>query len=153
MEISHEDTWDSFLDEFFEIFSPSHLLKKKILILGSYITENFIKLQRVRDEINKDERHLAFFELTFSRFHNQNLVFKFDLLARISDELLFIVEHDKGGHMIELGIVLAVNEYLQKTKMFVLKNAPITQMLTKGSLLTPFFKTKSSLFYFESIDD
>ncbi len=151
MEISHEDTWESFLDEFFEVFSTSGLLKRKIFICGSYIAENFTKLKRVKKEINGNEDYLAFFELDFSRFHNENLVYKFDLLARIAEEILFIVEHDKGGHMIELGIVLAVKEYLQKTMVFVVKDAPITQMLTKGGLLSPFFKLDISLFYFEGI--
>jgi hypothetical protein len=153
MDIIHEDTWELFLDEFFEVFSTSGFFKRKIFICGSYISENFINLQEVRDEINKNKRYLAFFELDFSRFHNENLVYKFDLLARIADELLFVVEHDRGGHMIELGIVLAVTEYLQKTIIFVLENAPITQMLTKGGLLSPFFELNESLIYFKDIND
>lgn len=153
MEISHDETWESFLDEFFEVFSTSGLLKRKIFICGSYIAENFAKLKRVKKEINKNEEYLAFFELDFNRFHNENLVYKFDLLARIAEEMLFIIEHDRGGHMIELGIDLAVKEYLQKTMVFVLKDAPITQMLTKGGLLSPFFKLDISLFYFEGIID
>ena len=153
MEISHEDTWELFLDDFFEVFSTSGLLKRKIFLCGSYISENFAKLKEVKKEINKIEENLAFFELDFSRFHNENLIYKFDLLARITNELLFIIEHDRGGHMIELGIVLAIKEYLQKTKVFVLKDTPITQMLTKGGLLSPFFELNSTLFYFENVKD
>ncbi|MBD3197746.1 MAG: hypothetical protein GF317_22025 [Candidatus Lokiarchaeota archaeon] len=151
MDIYHdEDTWETFLDEFYEVFSISDLMKRKIFICGSYLEENFNTLKEIRKEINKSESYLGFFELSFKKTHNENFIFKFDLLARISDEILMIIEHDKGGHMIELGIIISVKDYLEKTMVFVLKNAPMTQMLIRGSLLTPFFMENENLFYFES---
>jgi len=63
-----------------------------------------------------------------------------------------IIEHDKGGHMIEMGIILSFKEFFEKTKVFVLKDAEITEVLKRGGLLTPFFKEEINLFYFEDID-
>ena len=62
------------------------------------------------------------------------------------NEIIMIIEHDKGGHMIEMGIILSFKEYLEKTKVFVLKNVEITEVLKRGGLLTPFFKEEKSLF-------
>jgi hypothetical protein len=64
-----------------------------------------------------------------------------------------VIEHDKGGHMIEMGIILSFREFTEKTKVFVLKDVEITEVLKRGGLLTPFFKEGKSLFYFENIDD
>jgi len=63
-----------------------------------------------------------------------------------------IIEHDKGGHMIEMGIILSFKEFFEKTKVFVLKNVEITEVLKRGGLLTPFLKEEVNLFYFENID-
>jgi len=153
MEITHKDTWEQFLDEFFEIFSVSGLFKYKILICGSYIEENFAKLKEIRDLINNIENHLGFFEISFKRTHNENLIYKFDLVAKFADEIFMVIEHDKGGPMIEMGIIISIEEFLNKTKVFVLKNAPITQMLVKGGLLTPFFIKDKNLFYFQNINE
>ncbi len=54
--------------------------------------------------------------------------------------------------MIEMGIILSIREYLKKTKVFVLKDAEITDVLKRGGLLTPFFKEEESLFYFEDLE-
>ncbi|MFX1392450.1 MAG: hypothetical protein ACFFAH_02645 [Promethearchaeota archaeon] len=153
MQITHEDTWEQFLDEFFEIFSISGMFKYKILICGSYIEENFAKLKEIRDLINNIENHLGFFEISFKRTHNENLIYKFDLVAKFADEILMIIEHDKGGPMIEMGIIISIEEFLNKTKVFVLENAPITHMLIKGGLLTPFFIKDKNLFYFQDINE
>ena len=63
-----------------------------------------------------------------------------------------VIEHDKGGHMIEMGIILSFKEFFNKTKIFVLKDVEITEVLKRGGLLTPFFKEGVSLFYFEDIE-
>ena len=63
-----------------------------------------------------------------------------------------IIEHDKGGHMIEMGIILSFKEYHEKTKVFVLKDVEITEVLKRGGLLTPFFKENVSLFYFDGVE-
>jgi hypothetical protein len=64
-----------------------------------------------------------------------------------------IIEHDMGGHMIEMGIILSFKEHLEKTKVFVLKDVEITEVLKRGGLLTPFFKEGKSLFYFEDFNE
>ena len=98
-----------------------------------------------------NENNLGFFEKEFSRTHLENLILKFDLVAKFSDEIIMIIEHDKGGHMIEMGIILSFKEYYEKTKVFVLKDVEITEVLKKGGLLTPFFKENVNLFYFEDV--
>jgi hypothetical protein len=149
MEIPHDnDTWEIFLDEFIEIFSISDIQKHKIFICGSYKKENLAILKLIRNQINTSEKYLGFFELNFKKIHNENFIFKFDLLARITDEIFMVIEHDKGGHMIELGIILAINDFLNKTSVAVLKNTPMTLMLSRGGLLTPFFMEDENLFYF-----
>ncbi len=155
MEISHDDdTWEIFLDEFIEIFSIEGLRKQKIFICGSYSKENLTTLKKIREEINNEsEKYLAFLELSFKKTHNENFIFKFDLLARISDEIFMVIEHDKGGHMIELGIIITTKEFLEKTNILVLKDAPMTLMLSRGSLLTPFFMEDENLFYFKTVSD
>lgn len=154
MEIPREDdTWEIFLDEFIEVFSISDIKKHKIFICGSYLEENLKTLKLIRDQINKSEKYLGFFELSFKKTHNENFIFKFDLLARITDEILMVIEHDRGGHMIELGIIIAIKDFLNKTSVAVLKNTPMTLMLSRGSLLTPFFMKDENLFYFESLSD
>jgi hypothetical protein len=52
-----------------------------------------------------------------------------------------------------MGIILSFKEYLEKTKVFVLKDAEITDVLNRGGLLTPFFKEEISLFYFENNEE
>ena len=102
--------------------------------------------------VNAIEVNLGFFEKEFRRTHLENLIYKFDLIAKFSDEILMVIEHDKGGHMIEMGIILSFKEYYEKTKVFVLKNVEITEVLKSGGLLTPFFKENISLFYFKDVE-
>ena len=152
MEISHHSAWDEFLDEFISVFSVFDLLKHKIFICGSYSNDTFANLQEVQKIINKNGNNLGFFEKEFRRTHLENLILKFDLIAKFSDEIIMIIEHDKGGHMIEMGIILSFKEYYEKTKVFVLKDIDITEVLKRGGLLTPFFKENVSLFYFEDLE-
>ena len=65
--------------------------------------------------INTNDNNLGFFEKDFRRTHLENLILKFDLIAKFSDEIIMIIEHDKGGHMIEMGIILSFKEYYEKT--------------------------------------
>ncbi|MFX0038336.1 MAG: hypothetical protein ACFFCY_03340 [Promethearchaeota archaeon] len=150
MQVSHDNAWDDFLEEFTNIFSVYDLNKNKVFICGSYSDETFPTLQEVQNIVNKIENNLGFFEKEFRRTHIENLILKFDLIAKFSNEIIMIIEHDKGGHMIEMGIILSFKEYLEKTKVFVLKDAEITDVLKRGGLLTPFFKEEESLFYFEN---
>ena len=152
MQFSHDSAWDDFLDEFINIFSVYDLNKNKIFICGSYDSDTFTNLQEVQKIINKIESNLAFFENDFRRTHLENLVLKFDLIAKFSNEIIMIIEHDKGGHMIEMGIILSFKEYYEKTKVLVLKDVDITEVLKRGGLLTPFFKENVSLFYFEDTE-
>ncbi len=153
MEVSHHSAWDEFLDEFISVFSIFDLLKNKVFICGSYNDDTFTNLQKVQRIINANEDNLGFFEKEFSRTHLENLILKFDLIAKFSDEIIIIIEHDKGGHMIEMGIILSFKEYYEKTKVFVLKDIDITVVLKRGGLLTPFFKENVSLFYFEDVEE
>jgi hypothetical protein len=152
MEISHDSAWDEFLDEFINIFSVYDIRKNKIFICGSYSDETFLTLQEVQNVVNNNENNLGFFEKEFRRTHLENLILKFDLIAKFSNEVLMVIEHDKGGHMIEMGIILSFKDFFEKTKVFVLKDAEITEVLKRGGLLTPFFKEGKSLFYFEDVE-
>jgi len=152
MEITHHSAWDEFLDEFISVFSVFDLLKNKVFICGSYNDDTFANLQIVQRIINANENNLGFIEKEFRRTHLENLILKFDLIAKFSDEIIMIIEHDKGGHMIEMGIILSFKDYYKKTKVFVLKDVEITEVLKKGGLLTPFFKENVNLFYFEDIE-
>ncbi|MFW9973339.1 MAG: hypothetical protein ACFFDF_24355 [Candidatus Odinarchaeota archaeon] len=152
MQISHDTAWDDFLEEFTNIFSVYDLIKHKIFICGSYSEDTFITLQEVQKIVNSIENNLGFFEKEFRRTHLENLILKFDLIAKFSNEIIMIVEHDKGGHMIEMGIILSFKEFYEKTKIFVLKDADITEVLKRGGLLTPFFREEESLFYFEDLE-
>jgi hypothetical protein len=153
MQVSHDNAWDDFLEEFTNIFSVYDLIKNKVFICGSYSEETFPTLQNVQNIVNSIQNNLGFLEKEFRRTHLENLILKFDLIAKFSNEIIMIIEHDKGGHMIEMGIILSFQEYLKKTKVFVLKNAEITEVLKRGGLLTPFFKEEKSLFYFENIEE
>ena len=153
MEVSHHSAWDEFLDEFISVFSVYDLLKRKIFICGSYSDETFPNLQEIQKIINENPNNKGFFEKEFRRTHLENLILKFDLIAKFSDEIIMIIEHDKGGHMIEMGIILSFREYYKKTKVFVLKDVDITEVLKRGGLLTPFFKENVSLFYFENLEE
>jgi len=152
MQVSHRSAWDEFLDEFITIFSIYDLNKTRIFICGSYNEDTFGNLQEVQKIVNAVEVNLGFFEKEFRRTHLENLIYKFDLIAKFSDEILMVIEHDKGGHMIEMGIILSFKEYYEKTKVFVLKNVEITEVLKSGGLLTPFFKENISLFYFKDVE-
>jgi len=152
MQVSHDSAWDDFLDEFTNIFSVYDLRKNKIFICGSYSEDTFITLQEVQKIVNAIENNLGFFEKEFRRTHLENLILKFDLIAKFSNEIIMIIEHDKGGHMIEMGIILSFKEFFEKTKVFVLKDVEITEVLKRGGLLTPFFREEKSLFYFEDIE-
>jgi hypothetical protein len=153
MQVSHDNAWDDFLEEFTDIFSIYDLMKHKVFICGSYSEETLPTLQVVQNIVNSIENNLGFLEKEFRRTHLENLILKFDLIAKFSNEIIMIIEHDKGGHMIEMGIILSFKEYLKKTKVFVLKDADITDVLNRGGLLTPFFKEEENLFYFENIED
>lgn len=152
MQVSHDGAWDEFLDEFINIFSVYDLTKNKIFICGSYEEDTFANLQEVQKIVNKVENNLGFFEKEFRHTHLENLILKFDLIAKFSDEIIMVIEHDKGGHMIEMGIILSFNEFSKKTKVFVLKDVEITKVLKRGGLLTPFFREGESLFYFDGIN-
>ena len=151
MQISHKSAWDEFLDEFINIFSVYDLNKNKIFICGSYSEETFTNLQEVQKIINSIENNIGFFEKEFRRTHLENLILKFDLIAKFSNEIIMVIEHDKGGHMIEMGIIISFREFCDKTRVFVLKNIEITEVLNRGGLLTPFFKEDKNLFYFADI--
>ncbi|MFX1501761.1 MAG: hypothetical protein ACFFDH_12425 [Promethearchaeota archaeon] len=153
MEVSHKKAWDDFLEEFTSIFSVYDLNKNKIFICGSYSDETFPTLQETQKIVNAIENNLGFFEKEFRRTHIQNLILKFDLIAKFSNEIIMVIEHDKGGHMIEMGIILSFKEFFKKTKVFVLKDVEITEVLKRGGLLTPFFNEEESLFYFENIEE
>jgi hypothetical protein len=153
MEVSHHSAWDEFLDEFISVFSIYDLLKNKVFICGSYNYDTFANLQEVQNIINENENNLGFFEKEFRRTHLENLILKFDLIAKFSDDIIMVIEHDKGGHMIEMGIILSFKEYYKKTRVFVLKDIDITEVLKRGGLLTPFFKENESLFYFEDVNE
>ena len=152
MEVSHHSAWDEFLDEFISVFSVFDLLKRKIFICGSYNDDTFPNLQEVQKIIKENPNNLGFFEKEFRRTHLENLILKFDLIAKFSDEIIMVIEHDKGGHMIEMGIILSFKEYYKKTKVFVLKDIDITEVLNRGGWLTPLFKENTSLFYFEGVE-
>ena len=152
MEVSHDSKWDEFLDEFINIFSVYDVTKNKIFICGSYNEDTFANLQEVQKIVNRIKNNLGFFEKEFRRTHLENLILKFDLIAKFSDEIIMVIEHDKGGHMIEMGIILSFKEFFDKTKVFVLKDVEITEVLKRGGLLTPFFREGESLFYFDGID-
>ena len=152
MQVSHRSAWDEFLDEFISIFSIYELNKTKIFICGSYNEDTYSNLQEVHKIVNAVKTNLGFLEKEFRRTHLENLIYKFDLIAKFSDEILMVIEHDKGGHMIEMGIILSFKEYYEKTKVFVLKNVEITEVLKSGGLLTPFFKENISLFYFKDVE-
>lgn len=152
MQVSHDNAWDDFLNEFTNIFSVYDLKKNKIFICGSYSEGTFPTLQEVQKIVNSIENNLGFFEKEFRRTHLENLILKFDLIAKFSNEIIMIIEHDKGGHMIEMGIILSIKEFFKKTKVFVLKDVEITEVLQRGGLLTPFFREGESLFYFENIE-
>jgi hypothetical protein len=151
MDVYHHSAWDEFLDEFISIFSIYDLIKNKVFICGSYSENTFANLQEVQKIINENPSNLGFFEKEFRRTHLENLILKFDLIAKFSDEIIMVIEHDKGGHMIEMGIILSFKEYYEKTKVFVLKDVDITEVLKRGGLLTPFFIEEESLFYFEDL--
>ena len=152
MQISHESAWEEFLEEFINIFSLYDLTKRKIFICGSYDEETFVTLQELQKIVNRIENNLGFFEKEFRRTHLENLILKFDLIAKFSNEIIMVIEHDKGGHMIEMGLILAFREFYNKTKVFVLKDIEITAVLKRGGLLTPFFKEGKNLFYVEGIE-
>jgi len=152
MQVSHDSAWDEFLDEFTSIFSVFDLNKNKIFICGSYDENTYANLQEIQKIINQVETNLGVFEKGFRRIHLENLILKFDLIAKFSDEIIMVIEHDKGGHMIEMGIILSFKEFSEKTKVFVLKDVEITEVLKRGGLLTPFFREGQSLFYFDGID-
>ncbi|MHA2393076.1 MAG: hypothetical protein ACXAEX_14135 [Promethearchaeota archaeon] len=153
MLVSHDSAWDDFLDEFINIFSVYDLTKNKVFICGSYSYETFANLQEVQNIVNNIENNLGFFEKEFRRTHLENLILKFDLIAKFSNEIIMVIEHDKGGHMIEMGIILSFKEFSEKTKVFVLRDIDITEVLKRGGLLTPFFREGENLFYFNNIDE
>lgn len=153
MEHTHEETWEEFLNEFIDVFSIFDLLKHKIFICGSYNEENFPSLVKIKDILNQRENTLGFFEKEFRRTHSENLILKFDLIAKFSNEIIMVLEHDKGGQMIEMGIILAFPEFHNKTKVFVIKNVDMTHMLKKGGLLKPFFTLNKDLFYYDNREE
>ncbi|MHA2051513.1 MAG: hypothetical protein ACW986_18010 [Promethearchaeota archaeon] len=152
MQVSHDSAWDEFLDEFTSIFSVYDLNKNKVFICGSYNEDTFANLREVQKIVNTIENNLGFFENEFRRTHLENLILKFDLIAKFSNEIIMVIEHDKGGHMIEMGIILSFKEFFEKTRVFVKKDVEITEVLKRGGLLTPFFKEGENLFYFEDIN-
>jgi hypothetical protein len=153
MEHSHEETWEEFLNEFTNVFSIFDLLKYKIFICGSYNEENFPSLVKTKEILNSRNNTVSFFEKEFRRTHSENLIFKFDLIAKFSDEIIMVLEHDKGGQMIEMGIIVAFPEFYNKTKVFVLKNIDMTHMLKKGGLLKPFFSAGEDIFYYNDREE
>jgi hypothetical protein len=153
MEHSHDETWEEFLDEFITVFSVFDLIKYKVFICGSYNEENFPTLVQIKELLNTRENTIGFFEKEFRRTHSENLILKFDLIAKFSDEIIMVLEHDKGGQMIEMGIIVAFPKFYKKTKVFVLKNVEMTHMLKKGGLLKPFFSSGKTIFHYNDREE
>ena len=153
MEHSHRETWEEFLEEFIDVFSIYDLLKYKVFICGSYNKKNFPVLVEIKEILNNRKDTLGFFEKEFRRTHNENLVLKFDLIAKFSDEIIMVLEHDKGGQMIEMGVIISFPEFYNKTRVFVLKDTDMTHMLKKGGLLKPFFVLGEDLYYYNNREE
>ncbi len=152
MQITHDGAWEQFLDEFTDVFSIFDLRRYKIFICGSYKNKSYETLLAVKNLINQKENYLGFLEKEFRRTHIENLIYKFDIIAKFADKIIMIIDHDRGGHMIEMGIILSVKEFNEKTIVFVDKNSEITEVLKRGGLLTPFFEENRNLFYFEDFE-
>ena len=153
MEHSHNETWEEFLEEFIDVFSVYDLLKYKVFICGSYNKRNFPVLVEVKEVLNNRKNTLGFFEKEFRRTHSENLVLKFDLIAKFSNEIIMVLEHDKGGQMIEMGIIISFPKFYKKTKVFVLRDMDMTHMLKKGGLLKPFFTLSEDLYYYNNLEE
>ena len=146
--------WERFLDVFCETFSLKEVFKSKIFICGSYKKKSMRKLIEIKKIINdSSSSHIAFIESDFESTNEKNFILKFFLLAKFSDKIMMIIDHDKGGHMIEIGIIITKQKYKNITFLFVLRKAKITRMLTEGGFIDPFFTENENLFYFKNIKD
>lgn len=143
------DEWERFTDDFYENFRSIGVLNYKIFICGSYSEETFSNLKEIKEEIIRESLrfHLPFFESDFKEIYKDNFILKLDFLADYSDEIFMVIEQDIGEHMIGIGFILAKEEYQNKTSIFILRDSPITH------LLTPFFKENEKLIYFNDTED
>lgn len=144
--------WREVVSNLKDFFGPSNVEKKKIFILGSYRPECLSRLEKLKIEINKKSEFFAFLMSDVKHFIS-NYIEMFSVLAILSDVIFIVIEHDIGGHMIELGIIISKRGFYDKTYLFVKKGAKVTTMLTEGAFKEPFFIKGKNMFYISSDDE
>lgn len=87
----------------------------QVFILGSYETREKERLMFLRDQINAQSGGRAYLMDEFS--DNLHPIVQFRIIADFSDVIVGICEHDQGGFQVELGILLAVAGYLDRTHL------------------------------------
>ena len=110
--------WRRFLGALTRVLSPEVLAKKRVFILGSYRPDYRERLELIRDCINRMEDWFAFLMSDIKgleKDEEEDLIAKFFFLGRWADVILLVLEHDVGGHVLELGMVSVLGRYREKT--------------------------------------
>lgn len=105
-----------------ETVRPLLETRPRVLVIGSYEKPSKWKLEFVRhvlDELSEDECELFLLSDVPGVEEWVNPEVKFRLLADVADCIVLVAEHDRGGALLEQGVISVTESYRKKS--FVLK--------------------------------
>lgn len=94
--------------------SPIITTDRSYFVLGSYGRPELRRLQLVKDRLNRRPDAYAFLMVDV-RTEWANTYLTFRLLADYADAIVGVVEHDRGGFLVEQGYFTTLREYFEKT--------------------------------------
>lgn len=99
-----------------EVVNPG-IYDKQVFIIGSYDDDEKARLMGLRHAINTVENadYRAFLmEDLPSGLHP---IVSFQLIADYSDHIVGVCEHDRGGFQLELGVIIALTRYFDRSHL------------------------------------
>jgi hypothetical protein len=133
-------------------FTPIFSAERAYFILGSYGRPEIRRLQLVKDRLNRRPDAYAFLMIDV-RSEWTNTYLKFRLLADYTDFIVGVVEHSRGGFLVEQGYFTALESYFTKTRVLQREYANLdTETVDTGvDVDNPYSGMQTSIF--DMLDD
>lgn len=110
------EEYEALLDMGAELVNPG-LYDSQVFVLGSYATGEKQRLIHLKDEVNNWQGGNCRAYLMDDFADGLHPVVKFRLIADYSDFILGICEHDQGGFQLELGMLLVLTGYQNRSHL------------------------------------
>jgi hypothetical protein len=132
--------------------TPIFSAERAYFVLGSYGQPEIRRLQLVKDRLNRRSDAYAFLMVDI-RSEWTNTYLKFRLLADYTDFIVGVVEHSRGGFLVEQGYFTALESYFVKTHVLQREYASLDAeaLDTDVDITNPYSGMQTSIF--EMLDD